>query len=377
MTLVVDLRRAFDSGLGTYIREVVPRVLQRLPGVPAVGVIAPGDENRHRAYLGDAMDAWRPCKAASLSVAEQWALRRLLPPNAVFWATTLAHPLFTHHRLVASVHDVVQLALPFPAGASGLARLASRVYFESVRQRARLLLFNSRFTQAQYTRWVGTGCGTGVIAPLGVDTLAWQPATTAAAPPDCTPMAAATAPPYFLCVGNLRAHKNLPVLLDAFALMSDALPHELWLVGKARGFRTEDTALLARVKFMAPRVRYLGEISDQRLRECVAGATALVMPSLYEGFGLPVLEAMASGCPVIASRAAALPEAGADAALYFDPADSMALGLCLLRVARLTAAERAQWVRHGLSHAKLCSWDRTADITADAMRALVQPLQAA
>lgn len=373
MTLVVDLRRAFDSGLGTYIREVVPKVLQRLPGVPVLGVIARGDEDRHRTYLGDALNAWLPCNAGSLSVAEQWSLRRLLPPNAVFWATSLAHPLFTSHRLVATVHDVLQLALPAPSGASGLARLACRLYFESLRQRAQVLLFNSNFTQTQYTRWVGSGRGNGVVTPLGVDTRRWQPDPAVAA---SSVAEASKVTPYFMCVGNFRAHKNLPVLLDAYARLSDTLPHELWLVGRAHGFRTEESALLARVRSMAPRVRYLGEVNDLRLRECVAAATALIMPSMSEGFGLPVLEAMASGCPVIASSAGALPEAGADVALYFDPADSLTLGQRLFRVANLTADERGQLVGRGLAHAKLHSWERTADTTAGALSALFQPLAA-
>ena len=81
MKLVVDLRRAFDSGLGTYIRQVVPRTLALLEGLPVLGLIGVGDEERHRAYLGTLTLGLAPVAAAPLSVAEQWALRRYTGPS--------------------------------------------------------------------------------------------------------------------------------------------------------------------------------------------------------------------------------------------------------------------------------------------------------
>jgi glycosyltransferase involved in cell wall biosynthesis len=97
------------------------------------------------------------------------------------------------------------------------------------------------------------------------------------------------------------------------------------------------------------------------LHRWVAHADAMVFPSLYEGFGLPPLEAMAAGCPVLCSTAGALREGCAEAARYFDPRDTASLQQCLLAQAAAGAAEREEQVERGLARARSHDWERTAD----------------
>ena len=142
--------------------------------------------------------------------------------------------------------------------------------------------------------------------------------------------------PYVLFVGNIKPNKNLALLLHAFADVAARVPFRLVLAGRTDGFRTGDGAALALAERLGPRVRMAGEVSDTTLRALYAGATAFCLPSRLEGFGLPLLEAMASGCAVLCSTAGSLPEVAGGAALQFSPELSPGreqLAAALLRVA--------------------------------------------
>jgi glycosyltransferase involved in cell wall biosynthesis len=164
---------------------------------------------------------------------------------------------------------------------------------------------------------------------------------------------------YFLAVGSLNPNKNLAALVQAFAGLPPGLGLQLVLAGGgdprvfARGALPAAFAAAPARAGAAPTVVHVGPVGDAELKALYSRALALVFPSLYEGFGLPPLEAMACGCPVAASTAASLPEACGDAALYFDPHDGAAITHALLRLAtepalrdRLRHAGTAQAARH-------------------------------
>jgi glycosyltransferase involved in cell wall biosynthesis len=108
-------------------------------------------------------------------------------------------------------------------------------------------------------------------------------------------------------------------LIRAFVSVADKIPHDLVVVGKKEGFITNEDRADAEAGFLRDRVRFTGYIDDKSLRQYFTHADVLVFPSLYEGFGLPPLEAMAAGCPVIVSDIPSLAEVCGDAALYCDP----------------------------------------------------------
>jgi glycosyltransferase involved in cell wall biosynthesis len=162
--------------------------------------------------------------------------------------------------------------------------------------------------------------------------------------------------PYFLSVGNLTRRKNIPVLLDAYASIRERSGAGLVLVG-APEFGGEE--VLGRLRRGAPGVSYLGRVPDADLAALYAGALAFVYPSEDEGFGLPVLEAMAAGVPVITTTGGALPEAVGDAGLLVAPGSVEELARALSRM----AAEpdlRKDLVARGRSRAAEFTWDRTA-----------------
>ena len=169
--------------------------------------------------------------------------------------------------------------------------------------------------------------------------------------------------PYLLAIGDLRAKKNLLRLVEAHArLHRDGLPHRLVLAGLDTG----EGERLREAAGDAP-LELTGYVSDSRLDALIRGADALVHPSLYEGFGLVLLEAMARGCPVAAARATALPETGRDAALYFDPLDVDDIAATVGRVVG-DRELRESLARAGTAHAAGFGWERTARQTLDVYR---------
>ncbi len=163
---------------------------------------------------------------------------------------------------------------------------------------------------------------------------------------------------YVLAVGTLEPRKNLPRLVQAFAELPEALrdSHELVLVGAA-GWETGET-----VRSIAahPRlVRALGHVADDELPALYRGAALLACPSLYEGFGLPVLEAMTAGTPVLTSTVSSLPEVAGDAALYCDPLDVRSIRDGLIR-GLTDPARNVELAHRGRARAATFSWDRYA-----------------
>jgi glycosyltransferase involved in cell wall biosynthesis len=165
--------------------------------------------------------------------------------------------------------------------------------------------------------------------------------------------------PYLLYVGNLLPHKNLPRLLDAFALLRRRRACRLVIRGEGRPAYAR--LLRERIESLGLRdaVTFVGYAGEESLRRLYSGAVCLVLPSLGEGFGLPVLEAMACGTPVITASASSLQEVAGDAALMVDPYDALGLADAMHRM--LTdGGVREDLRRRGLRRAETFSWKRTA-----------------
>ncbi len=173
---------------------------------------------------------------------------------------------------------------------------------------------------------------------------------------------------YLLFVGTIEPRKNLVTLLEAFErVKKGGLTDALVVVGK-KGWLYDDFFHRLEASPEKDSVVFPGFVPDEDLPAIYTGAQALVLPSLYEGFGLPVLEAMACGTPVIASSAGSLPEIGGDAALYVPPTDAEALAQALAEV--LGSPQKAKEMRaRGLARSAMFSWARTAKETLAVYRA--------
>jgi glycosyltransferase involved in cell wall biosynthesis len=176
--------------------------------------------------------------------------------------------------------------------------------------------------------------------------------------------------PYVLAVGNLQPRKNLARLIEAWGLLAEDdsdRGRQLVIAGGFRGRRDGATGLAIQLH-IGDRVAFPGFVSDEDLPALYGGADLYVMPSLYEGFGLPVLEAMACGTPVACSNTTSLPEAAGGAAALFDPEDPRAIADAL-RPLLADEALRADLRRRGLERAARATWRACAELTAAAYEA--------
>jgi glycosyltransferase involved in cell wall biosynthesis len=172
--------------------------------------------------------------------------------------------------------------------------------------------------------------------------------------------------PYLLAVGDLRPKKNLARLVRAWRrLRGEGVEHRL--VPAGRDFGVGDAL---RAEAGTEPLELPGFTDDARADALMRGAAALVHPSLYEGFGMAVVEAMARGCPAILARATALPETGADAAEYFDPFDEADIARAIRAVVDVPA-RRADLVARGRARAAELTWERTAAATVAVYRELL------
>ncbi len=164
---------------------------------------------------------------------------------------------------------------------------------------------------------------------------------------------------YFLYVGTLQPRKNLARVISAFAALKLSQSETVLVLAGKRGWLYNDLFAQVRRRGLEGRVLFPGYISDEDKAALMSGALAFVFPSLYEGFGLPVIEAQSCGCPVIASTTSSLPEVAGDAALLADPHDVAAIAAAMRRVAA-DPALREHLVERGFANARRFSWTACA-----------------
>ena len=172
--------------------------------------------------------------------------------------------------------------------------------------------------------------------------------------------------PFILYFGSNRPHKNLTMLLEGYGRARPLLGgRKLVIAGFGSDKTRKDASAIARLD-MQDAVSWIGGIPEKALPALISSADALVLPSLYEGFGLPVLEAFACGTPVACSGIPCLKELAGTAAVYFDPksADAMAQGL----VDAVSGEAKTKRIEEGLSIATACRWDKVAVATMDVYR---------
>src|SRR5258708_12344308 len=311
----IDARWVNTSGIGTYLRHVLPGLINHF--ADRTFVLLGNEEELSKCGWSEARNV-EICdfRAPMYSVQEQWQLARLIPKKTMLhFATHYPIPLLYRGPLLVTVYDLFHLAMPTVAG--GLHKRAYASYmFRSVRKRADAIITISNFTKQEFFRLVGAGAQQIHPIHLGVDDDWFRiPNEKPASAPE----------PYIVFVGNVKPHKNLSTLIQAFSLLQKHIPHRLLIIGKREGFITGARFSPGLMDATGSRVSFTGPVSDHLLKQYVAHADAMVFPSLYEGFGLPPLEAMAAGCPALASRAAPIPQICGYAPMSFHPHSAHAL----------------------------------------------------
>jgi SAM-dependent methyltransferase len=268
--------------------------------------------------------------------------------------------------MVVTIHDLIMFLFPQTRGSSR-ARAYTRLVGRAAR-RADLILADSKNTKADVVRVLGIPADRVVVVPLACQD-DFRPVEDEQRL-EAVREKYGLSPDFIFYIGGLDWRKNLPLLLRAFASLGKT--NQLAIAGRTLSSNPAsfpDLPGLARELGIQDRVVFLGQVAEEDKPALYSAAAAFVFPSLYEGFGLTPLEAMACGVPVVCSRAGSLPEVVGDAALLFDPQGEGALARALGQV--LTEDNLRERLRErGLSQARRFSWERTAAETLQAYQSV-------
>ncbi len=361
-TLCIDLRWIDSSGVGMYIKGILPGLVNRLKDVSIVGL---GDRARLSSFAWSEAGNVRlaDCGAGRYSMVEQIELPRAIPAGVdLFFSPYYTIPLLYRGRLAVTVHDMSHMVVSEIVG-NWKKRAYARLMYREIRRRAAVIFTVSEFTRSELLRLTkGPRDDNIVVTRLGIFP-EWY---CAQGRPDVRGR------PYFVCVGNIKPYKNIARLLEAFLAIKHRIPHNLVIIGQSEGLITgESPQFFERVRQAGDRVCMTGFVSKDELLSLVSHAQALIMPSLYEGFGLPPLEAMAAGVPVAVARAGSLPEVCGEAALYFDPFNVEDMANRLLELAsNPTSCTRLR--EAGIERTRLFTWESCAGKTAEGLRACIE-----
>lgn len=359
--IAVDCRMLQASGIGVYLRANLEKIIAQSTNK----YLLIGQEKEISAWLRQrkicsSRIAIIRCEAPIYSLREQWEVCKNIPKGCdLFWSPHYVIPVLYKGKMLVTVPDVCHLAMPGILRSQG-ARIYARLMFTMVAKKAAKIITISNFSKCEFLKHIKVeNCKIEVIH-CGCSHLAIAEKETK------------IAGPFILYVGNIKPHKNLSRVVAAHSLAFPKINWPLILVGKKEGFITGDTEVCRMIETIPRDQVYLaGQVSDAELSTYYQKASFLVLASLYEGFGLPAVEAMGAGVPVLASRAASLPEVCGDAALYCDPysvndiAEKMAL---LFNDTDLRAKLRDK----GREHVKKYSWEESARKHLKIMDELIQ-----
>lgn len=337
-------------GLGRYATEMWDALSARDPAVQLTSFSLRGGalRNGRRRWQGQAVIAsWA---ALGLPRLESW-----IPGADIVHSVDLDYPVATRCPWIATVHDLGPLTHPqfFSASRPWLKRSAIR----KAAERASVIVCVSSATAEAVERTIGRNLGDRLrVVPEGVG----QEFFTAQSrdcllPLDDLPPADV---PYFLWTGSMNPRKNVGNVIKAFDYVASEIPHRLVLAG-GLGWNHDGELQVLRNSRFRRRIHHAGRVTDEQLRALYQGADGFVFVSLMEGFGLPILEAMASRCPVITSNVSSMPEVAGDAALLVDPQCHREIGEAMHRLASDESLRR-EYAARGETRARQFSWDRCA-----------------
>ncbi len=346
------------GGMEVYARELIPELVAAAPGTRFTAFL-----NREATAAGGG--PWGELtEAVTIPVNArnrvQWVRgeQQLLPPLAARAGVDVLHslastaPVWGRFKRVVTIHDLNYKVVP--EAHLGMLGLGMRVLVPLAARRAHRIIADSSSTRTDLENLVGVPAGKVDVVPLGVGARPAVPLPAA----EVRDRIGAADRKIVLSVSAMRPHKNLARLLGALALIPTARRPLLVLPGYRTGYE-EELRRRASMLGVGDDVRFLGWVPAAELEGLYATASCFVFPSLYEGFGLPVLEAMARGLPVACSDRGSLEEVAGDAALRFDPESEPAISAAMERL--LSDEPEAERLRKaGRGRATHFTWAATA-----------------
>lgn len=365
MTQLCIDARWLESGIGTHTLNLL-RELGNRPDLEVHAVTYP----RHKAILETYCRDVRVVNARIYSVSEQLAVTEATKACPLLHVPHYNVPLPRRGTLLVTIHDLTHIlddgyrnTWKSWAYARPMLRLAAR--------KADHIFTVSEYSKRQIIEHLGVADSKVTVTYCGVGPEYFPEPMDAAR--ERVQKSCGLERPYILNVGSYRPHKNVEGLMRAFARVRQTSGHdwELLLIGEFARARDPLMKVASRLG-VAGRTRIVGRVPDDILRAAYSAAELTVVPSFEEGFGLPMVESMACGTPVVCSRAASLPEVAGDAAEYFDPRDVESIANALERVL-LSRDTRARLRQRGFERTRQFSWQACANAHVEIYRQYSSP----
>lgn len=344
----IDIRMSYHTGIGRYIRGLIPALL-RNPSPWNYMVLGPESIAREVAPGHPFIRTSVPIYSAREQLILPWISRFC---DCVHIPNFNA-PIVNVKKLVITIHDLIYLYFSKNLK-SPVARWYASALFPFIVKKADAIIAVSEHTKKDLVEMLR-------VAPEKI-TVIYHGLNAEFVKPNSWIISSAPPPHrYFLYVGLLKAHKNVGLLLEAFQQIRkrlDGSSLHLYLVGKADVKQPVVQRWLNIIQNDS-NISLITNIDDQRLKELYWNATALVFPSLHEGFGFPLVEAMAAKLPIIAARSTSTPEVLGEAGIYFDPCSVSEL---MDQMEKILQSEnlRQKLVQNGLARLRLFDWTITA-----------------
>lgn len=310
MKLVIDVRFINASGIGTYIKNVIPDIISEFANVTVLG-----NTNEIRQFNWSSKVEIIEFDSKMYSIKEQFLYPFKIPKCDIFWCPHFNSPILPirARKKAVTIHDVNHLTSILDI--SFLKKKYAAILYKNSVKKADTIFTVSEFSKNEIVKYTNANAEKIKVVYCGVNTPFFEKTQENAnvnLPKD-----------FILYIGNVKPHKNLIVLLQAYMALESHIraKYKLIIVGKKDGFITADNEIdqFIEKNNLDENIIFAGHVNDQDLPIYYQKATLFVFPSLYEGFGLPILEALAAKTVVLSSNAASLPEIGGDAVYYFDP----------------------------------------------------------
>jgi glycosyltransferase involved in cell wall biosynthesis len=351
----IDVRKYRDFGIGTYIQNLLEQYcLLKEEGITLFA--SPADAEAISALYGMTT---KINASPKYSISELFTLSRQAVQNKldVLHCPHYTLPLKLRCRSVVTIHDLIQLR--FPEYFSLPQRAYAKMMIAHACSAADRIIVDSHFTQTDIERQFPKAVGKIETIHLGVSERFGQPLSMEVR--EAFLKRYGLKKPYVLYVGSSKVHKNIGVLLRAYKKFSSTADMDLVSAGEPLSLNPESAPYFADGQ-LRRNIHELGKVDDPTLVAAYQCAAMVVLPSLYEGFGFSVVEAMKAGVPAIGARSASIPEVMGDAGLLFDPRSSDELAERMTRVATDEDIRRSM-ISRGREHVKSYTWERCAKQT--------------